>query len=449
MDIKLNLPERVIAYKREQTKNGFKSTLWPNQVKDKSHEHSLSVSAISSLAKTLHELVMLHPSFKRPLKLAIEIVNHKSANIELDIANDENKKLNLQIHKYLDGKTIRSGFHFFRQDRKIDFGLSSERFMDVTKKQGGTMAKVIDKQTQHWVDKDGKNQTMIRTSESVVENNGDTLDIQAKTMAETLETFFNLDGNLHFDFRKHMANGVYNWAMDHLTKKKTEIDYKSQCLKIDTYDLPKESYKNNHLVNLCAIGKASDSDLVKFEYVQPQLDSKKQLKNIEKLLMKLSKAEEQQLRFLLNWDPEMIGEFIVDTGELIERKQKEQADQIAKFQLELEDKYNLLKDSFMNDLIVPMRKHRQQEFNEILKEINPKLAGKLFRLKRAAAVANNKNQSTQVNFLNFSENLAKKLFNFKVVKFTPEQGKIEFLFKPTPSAEGIKYGLKSSFEYLF
>lgn len=130
---------------------------------------------------------------------------------------------------------------------------------------------------------------------------------------------------------------------------------------------------------------------------------------------------------------------------MIEQKQKEEEELMKLIQSELEDKMNLLKEQFEDGLFVPMHKHRQESFNEILKEINPKLAAKL-RTRRAAVMGKN---HTESSLLGFSENLAKKLFNFKVVKFSPEDGVIEVLFNVHPTFEGIKYGMKSSINYLF
>ena len=449
-DIKLNLPERVISLKKEINENGrtIRYVLHPNLVKDKSHEHTLSVSTAVQAGKLVREIVMTHPSFRRPLKLKAEVVERKSVRLELDVANDEKKKLTLQMFRYLEGKNVKTGLLFYREDRKIDFGFTEEKLFD----SGARSTKIIIKRLQHWVDKNGKNQTMSRTQETSVDSSGDSVyDVLSRVIVETSSQFVSVNGKLHLDLKQRLLNGAFDWTMNRKDKKRTEFDYKSPCLKIDSYDLPKESYKNNNLVNLCVIGRNADTDLLKFEYLKPQLDAKKNLKNSEKLLMKLSKAEEQQLRMVLHWDPEMIGEWIVDTGERIEQQQKEQAAAIATIQLELEDKYSLLKESLLNDLILPIRKHRQEEFNAIVKEINPKLAAKLFREKRAATSRvrlPHKNQ-TDVGFLTFSENLAKKLFNFKLVKFSPEEGHIEFLFRAHPTFEGIKYGVRQSFDYIF
>lgn len=454
-DFKLNLPERVISLRREVNANqpgrSIRWVLHPNLVKDKAHEHTLSFSSSVQAGKVLNEIVMTHPSFRRPLKASFEVVDHKSIRLELDAANDEKKKLTLQMFKFVDGKTVKTGLLFYREDRKIDFGFSEEKLMDFGKK----TTKIVIKRSQHWVDRNGKNQTMVRSEETTVDSDttNSIYGVLSKVAIEMPSQYFSMEGKLNLDLKRRIANAVYDWALDRKTKKKTEIDYKSPCLKIDSYELPKESYKNYNLINLCAIGRMSDTDLMKFEYVKPQLDAKKNLKNNEKLLVKLSKAEEQQLRMVLHWDPEMIGEWIVDTGEYIEQNQKDQAEAIANIQVELEDKYNLLKESLMNDLILPIRKHRQEEFKAIIKEINPKLAAKLYREKRAATSRassrpHHKNQ-TDVSFLNFSENLAKKLFNFKLVKFSPEEGHIEFLFRAHPTFEGIKYGVRQSFEYLF
>lgn len=453
LSIKLNLPERVISFQKEINANGFRYVLHPNLNKDKGHEHTLSVATNKQGDKHLREIVMTHPSFKRPLKLTLEMSGRRSARVELDVANDEKKKLTLQIYKYVEGKTVKTGAIFYREDRKIDMGFSEEKMFDTDKKS----TKVLIKRSQHWVDKNGKNQTLTRTEETTVESDAtrSIFDVMVRAVSETQTQFFSLDGKLHLDLKQHIANGLYNWALDRKTKKRTEIDYKRPCLKVDSYDLPKEAYKNYNQINLCAMGKMSDTDLLKFEYLKPQLDAKKNLKQNEKLLMKLSKAEEQQLRMVLHWDPEMIGEWIVDTGEYVEEHQKQQAEAIATLQTELEDKYHLLRDSLVNDLILPIRKHRQEEFKAIVNEINPKLAAKLFREKRSPRMvgmhhrrAGQANQ-TEVSFLNFSENLAKKLFNFKLIKFSPEEGHIEFLFRAHPTFEGIKYGVRQSFEYIF
>lgn len=448
LSIKLNLPERVISFKKEVNANGFRYVLHPNLVKDKGHEHTLSIANTKQVGKQLLEVVMTHPSFRRPLKLTLEVNERRSIRLEMDLANDEKKKLTLQMFKHTDGKTLKTGAIFYREDRKIDVGFTEEKMFDSDKRS----TKLLIKRSQHWVDKNGKNQTMTRFQETTVDSDptSSIFDVMTRTISETQSHYLNLDGKLHLNLKQHIANGVYNWALDRKTKKKTEFDYKSPCLKIDSYDLPKESYKNYNQINVCSIGQMTDTDLVKFEYLKPQLDAKKNLKPNEKLLMKLSKAEEQQLRMVLHWDPEMIGEWIVDTGEFVEEYQKGQMDAIATLQLELEDKYNLLKESLVNDLILPIRKHRQEEFNAIVKEINPKLAAKLFREKRAATGRGraHKNQ-TEVSFLNFSENLAKKLFNFKLIKFSPEEGHIEFLFRAHPTFEGIKYGVRQSFEYIF
>lgn len=442
--MKLNLPERVIQFTRELKRDGVKYTLHPNLVKDKAHEHSLSITNTRSTGRSLNEYVMNHPSFKRPLKLSIDIINQKSMKLELDVANDEKKKLTLLIYKHSEGRLMKTGLHFYREDRKIDMGAIEEKYFLSDKKQ----TKMQVKRVQHWVDKNGKNQTLIRTEEVLVETDdkNSMFDITAKSVFQTLKNSISLDYKVNFDLQKQIVNGIVNSIINKVNKKtEFEFEFKSHCLKIDSYELPKESYKSNHLINLCATGKASDTDLVNFEYTQQQLDAKKKLKNNEKLLVKLSRAEEQQLRMTLKWDPDMLGEWIVEVGEYIENRQKEEMETVATIQSELEDKYNLLKDSLMNDLIIPMRKHRQESFNEIVKEINPKLAAKLFRSKRAVA---NKNQ-TEMNFLNFTENLAKKLFNFKLVKFAPEEGQIVFLFRSHPSFEGIRYGILQSFEYMF
>ena len=448
-DIKLNLPERVISLKREVTQNGrtIRYVLHPNLVKDKAHEHTLSYSSTTQGGRHLSEIVMTHPSFKRPLKASFEAIDHKSIRMELDVANDEKKKLTLQMYKYAEGKNIKIGLQFYREDRKIDIGVLEEKMLDF----GKHSTKMIIKRSQHWVDKNGKNQTLSRMEETTIDSDttSSIYDILTKEMAETPDNFFSLEGKFHLNLKQRIANGVYDWSRDRKTKKKTEIDYKSHCLKIDSYDLPKESYKNYNLINLCAIGRMSDTDLMKFEYLKPQLDARKNLKNNEKLLVKLSKAEEQQLRMVLHWDPEMIGEWIVDTGEFIEEQQKEEAAALALIQTELEHKYSLLKDSLLNDVILPIRKHRQEEFNAIVREINPKLAAKLFREKRGTIVTKVRDHKNPSKFLNFSENLAKKLFNFKLVKFSPEEGHIEFLFRAHPTFEGIKYGVRQSFDYIF
>lgn len=446
LSVKINLPERVIQFTREMTPTGFKYVLLPNMVKDKAHEHTFSYSVNKSLAKKVHELVMTHPSFKRPLKATIEVVQNsqtKSFKVELDVTDDEKKKLNLQVYKHQQGKkSSEVGMHMYREDRKIDFGFMEEKTVTEEK----NLVKVVFKRSQHWVDKTGKNRTLVRNEEAIVKSDDKAaiFDVTSKSLYQSVKNYFNMEGKMHLDLKQRVANGVYDWAVDSLTKKKTEFDYKNRCLKIDSYELPKESYKSNHLINLCALGRMSDSDLVKFEYIKPEYSPKKKLVNSEKLLFKLSKAEEQQLRLLIKWDPEQIGEWIVEGGELIEQQQKEEEEVMKLIQSEFEDKINLLKEQFEDGLIMPMRKHRQETFNEILKEINPKLAAKL-RTRRAAVMKND----TESSLLGFSENLAKKLFNFKVVKFSPEDGVIEVLFNIHPTFEGIKYGMKSSINYLF
>lgn len=309
LTLKVNLPERVIQLTREQTPTGFKTVLSPNLIKDKAHEHAFTYSVTRSSAKKLHELVMTHPSFKRPLKATVEAVHGKSIKIELDVTDDEKKKLNLFMYKHQKGKKSNEmGVHMYREDRKIDFGFMEERTMIEDKNE----VKVIFKRSQHWVDKTGKNRTMVRNEEAVVKHDerSTVFDVTSKTLYQSVKNYLSMEGKMHLDLKQHVANGVYDWAVDSLTKKKTEFDYKNRCLKIDSYDLPKESYKNNHLINLCALGKLSDTDLVKFEYIKPEYSPKKKLVNSEKLLFKLSKAEEQQLRLLVKWDPEQIGKFI-------------------------------------------------------------------------------------------------------------------------------------------
>ena len=151
----------------------------------------------------------------------------------------------------------------------------------------------------------GKNRTITRDQEAKVKYNSvdAVYDITTKDLLKSMTEYLNIDGKLHLDLKKRIANGVYDWAIDSLTKKKTEFDYKNHCLKVDSYDLPKDSYKNNHLINLCAMNKLSDNDLVKFEYIKPEYNARKKLVNSEKLIFKLSKADEQQLRLLLKWDP--------------------------------------------------------------------------------------------------------------------------------------------------
>jgi len=442
MDVKINLPKRVIQFKRELVSNGSKYTLLPNAVKDKAHEHTLTITSVRSAAKKVTKLEMTHPSFKRPLKLETEVVYGRSVTIGLDIANDEKKKLNLHLYKYIDGQTLKNGLNFNREDRKIDFGISEESLMISERKS----TKINYKRALYWVDSNGKNWTYTRAEEAdATSDSSDQYSVISKSLIDSFGYIVQVDGKLNFNLKKNLVNGVYSWLVDK-QKGKTEFDYKNKCLMIDSYDLPKDSYKNNHLINLCAEGREAQKDLIKLEYVKPQLNGKKKLINQEQLLFKLSKAEEQQMRLTMHWNPEMIGEWIVETGEYIERSEKERVEHLAKIQSEIQHMANLLRESLMNDVILPMRAHRQEEFQAIVNEINPKLAAKL-RNKRAIATRNK--NDTEVNFLNFTENLAKKLFNFKVVKFAPEEGQLEVLFKAHPSFEGFKYGMKSSFQYLF
>jgi len=336
---------------------------------------------------------------------------------------------------------MKNGLHFYREDRKIDFGFSEEMMMVSDEKS----TKIVMKRTEHWVDREGKNLTNIRSEEVEVKSDpsSSVFDVTSKSILKTVSDLFQMDGKMHLDFKQRLANGIFDWVVNQ-NKGKTELDYKNKCLKIESYDLPKESYKNSHLINLCAHGRASNDDLFKFEYIKPQLNNKI-VQNNEKILFKLSRAEEQQLRLTMHWSPEQLGEWIVEFGEFAEKTEKEQNSHIAKLQSELEHKFSLLKDSLMNDVVLPMRKHRQEEFHKIVQEINPKLAAKL-RSKRAALRHKN---DTEISFASFSENLAKKLFNLKVVKFSLEDGQLEILFKTHPSFEGFKYGLKSSLKYLF
>lgn len=435
LDVKINLPERVIQFNKALVSNGFKYTLLPNAVKDKAHEHTLQITSNKSAAKKSTKIQMTHPSFKRPLKIDVD-TNRKSVSVVLDVANDEKKKLNLYLYNYAEDETMKVGARFYREDQKIDFGFSEERLLKSDKK----TTRALIKRLQFWVDKNGKNQTVTRNEEVEVltDATGTVFDMTSKSLFQTLSYYFQMNGKIHLDLKQRLANGIYDWAINK-EKKKTEFDYKNKCLKIDSYDLPKDGYKSNHLISLCTMARSDDQDLVKFEYVQPQLDRKKNLKNVEQLLFRLSKAEEQHLRLTMHWNPELIGEWIVGLSEFVEEQEKMNNEELAKFQSELEHKYNLLKDSLMNDVVLPMRKHRQDEFNAIVNEINPKLAAKL-RSKRAIAAKNAANKNnTEVGFLSFSENLAKKLFDFKVVKFSPEEGQIEVLFKAHPSFEGSLY----------
>jgi len=447
LSVKINLPERVIQFDKVVLTNGYKYTLLPNAVKDKAHEHTLTVvSDKSSPRKYSTQIEMKHPSLKRPMRVEFDSVNQNGFSIllTLDIADDEKKKLYLHTYKTNDGKhTVKHGLRFHREDGKIDFGYSEEK-MDV---KDSKTTKMSLKRSQHWVDKEGKNRTIIRNEEVELQadSTGNVFDVTSKTLYQTLAFFFEMNGKMHLDLKQRLANGVYDWVVNK-DKKKTEFNYKNKCLTIDSYQLPKESYQSNHLINLCVVGRSSVDDLMKFEYVQPQLDGKKRVNNVEQLLFKLSKAEEQQLRLTMHWNPELIGEAIVSGGEWIEEEQKNYDNELNEIQVELEHKWSLLAESLMNDVILPMRKHRQEEINAIISEINPKLAAKL-RSKRAVSAKNNKNETE--GFLGFSENLAKKLFNLKVIKFSPEEGQIEITFRPNPSFDGIKYGVKSSFQMLF